>query len=159
MEEAARLENDVGPGGSARKVLCFLLGTNAYALHLSDLEAVLAPPPMARVPFTPPHVTGMASVRGEVVPVLDLRKVFTLQALPPGERARVLVVGGVADRVGLLVDEVAEVIRYEEDEILPPPDDGSAESGYLSGQLEGDSGTIGLIDLSLLLRGLRKNVA
>ena len=63
MEEAARLEDDVGPGGSARKVLCFLLGTNAYALHLSDLEAVLAPPQMAKVPFTPPHVTGMASLR------------------------------------------------------------------------------------------------
>jgi len=128
MQEASCQTEDDPEGGTTRKVLSFLLGSKSYALPLSVLEEVLAPPVIARVPFTPPHVTGLASIWGEVVPVLDLRLVFAAEASPPGERARVLVVGSQTDRVGLLVDAVAEVGRYDPREVQPLSGEGPTEA-------------------------------
>jgi chemotaxis signal transduction protein len=77
---------------------------------------------------------GIISVRGVIIPVIDLRLRLSLAARPLARHARILVCMHGAQRFGLLVDAVGGVVRFAEAEIEPPPPSLSAqESSYLAG--------------------------
>lgn len=152
MEDASRsLAGD--EESRTRKMLTFLLEEERYGLPLERLEEVLDPPSLAPVPGSPVHVLGVASIRGEVVPVLDLRSVFGHPAgSVAAERARVLLLGKQDDRLGLLVDSVAEVDSWSRREILPLPEDADDR---LQGEINVRGNLVNLIDLDRLLESLK----
>ena len=83
------------------------------------------------VPHAPKYVRGVINLRGEVVTVVELR---TILGLPPAEvtdQARTVVVRSKDEQVGLLVDQIGEVVKCRTDEIDPPP----ANVGGLDGRL------------------------
>jgi purine-binding chemotaxis protein CheW len=73
------------------------------------------------VPGAAPHVAGLVQVRGQVVPLVDLRVLFGLPPIDRGLEARVVVVEGHGRHVGLLVDGGREVIRLDPGRFQPPP--------------------------------------
>jgi purine-binding chemotaxis protein CheW len=73
------------------------------------------------VPRAPGFVTGIISVRGVIVPVIDLRLRLHLPAEPPGPAGRILIVTRNDEPFGLVVDEVVHVVRLHEEDIEPPP--------------------------------------
>jgi purine-binding chemotaxis protein CheW len=66
-------------------------------------------------------VVGIISLRGTIVPVLDLRQVLRLEQRPASRQSRILVLRADGDPVGLLVDRVTSVVRLEDDAIEPTP--------------------------------------
>jgi purine-binding chemotaxis protein CheW len=73
-------------------------------------------------------------VRGQVIPVMDLRLRLRLRADPPGRDARVLIVTRDGEAHGLLVDRVRQVVRMRDDEVEPPPPMlGAGEAEFLFG--------------------------
>lgn len=105
--------------GEARLVL-FTLGSEAYALEVEVVREILATPSIARVPRVVSFVAGVVDLRGEVVPVVDVR---TWLEVPGGEApARHTLVAEVRDtRVGLRVDAVTEILAVPRARIQPLP--------------------------------------
>jgi len=100
----------------------FQVGGTDYVLPASDVTQMESFEGATRVPGAPAHVAGVVQLRGQVIPVVDVRVRF---GLPPGERsaeARIIVVGRRERRVALLVDRAREVIDLGTDAFRPPPE-------------------------------------
>lgn len=102
--------------------LCtFRIGGEDYAVDIMRVREIIHPLAITPVPRAPASVEGVVRLRGEVIPVLDVRKRLGLPASAPTRRTRFLVVNVARRRIGLVVDEVCEVIRLPRAEIRPAP--------------------------------------
>ena len=102
--------------------LCtFRVGGEDYALDVMRVREIIHPLPVTPVPRAPPFVEGVTRLRGDVLPVVDVRKRFGLPAHPPTPRTRFLVVLVGRRRIVLVVDEVCEVLRLRRGDIRPAP--------------------------------------
>lgn len=107
-----------GAGGPVREFLAFSLAGELYGVELTRIREILSPPPMTQVPRAPRAIVGVCSVRGLLVTVMDLRRCLKLEEAPPTRRARVLLAeSSKGEVIGLLVDDVRQVMRLAETEI------------------------------------------
>jgi len=114
----ARLARRVSDRGPVREFLVFLLVGELYGVDLTRIKEILSPPPITPVPRSARDVVGVCSVRGLLVTVHDLRRKLRLAERPLTRRARILLATSEAGEViGLLVDEVRQVVRLSEAEI------------------------------------------
>ena len=101
--------------------LCaFRVGDEEYVIDLRRIREIIQPLPVIAVPRAPEFVEGVMNLRGEVIPVVDVRKRLGL-APRVGGRAKVLVVNVAGRIMGLVVDAVSEVLRIPRSGIGPPP--------------------------------------
>jgi purine-binding chemotaxis protein CheW len=101
-----------------REFLAFNLASDTYGLELARIREIVSPPPITEVPRAASDVVGVCSVRGLLVTVIDLRRRLRLEERPTTRLSRILL--GYTDSgevVGLLVDEVLQVVRLNESEI------------------------------------------
>jgi len=105
-----------------RVQLCtFRIGGEDYAVDIMRVREIIQPLPITPVPRAPAFVEGVVRLRGEVIPVIDVRKRFGLAATPATRKTKFLVVHVAGRRLGLVVDEVCEVMRLARAEIRPAP--------------------------------------
>lgn len=123
-EEKAPMQGEADPAaGGSTALVVFLVGGQHLALPVAAVEEVLRlPEALTPVPRAPGFVEGVLGLRGEVLPVIDLRRRLGLDAPPRSGRERILVprLGGV--RAGFLVDAVIGVQRVPEACLSPAPD-------------------------------------
>jgi len=106
--------------GPVREFLVFQLANELYGVDLTRIREILSPPPITAVPRCSRYVVGVCSVRGLLVTVVDLRRRLGRIERPLGRRARILLsMGESGETVGLLVDEVRQVVRLSDAEIEP----------------------------------------
>ncbi len=114
-----------GPGG---KFLTFSLGQEEYGVPVLKVREIIKVMDITQVPQVPPYVLGVINLRGKVIPVIDLRRKFALEAAEHGERTCIIVadVDLAATRVmmGIVVDSVSEVLNVADAEIDATPDFG-----------------------------------
>jgi len=108
------------------------------------------------IPNTPDYVLGVINLRGEVVPIIDLRKRFSLAAAEFGRTTVVIIVGVTSgDReltMGLVVDAVCDVSNVAGGEIKPPPEIGSGiDTDFLRGLVNIDERMVILLDVDRLI--------
>jgi purine-binding chemotaxis protein CheW len=145
--------------------ILFIVGNSNYAIHTDWVRQVEMIDRITNVPNTPAFVDGIVHLRGQVVPVVNLRSLFGLEKIPPDLRTRLVVVQMNKRVVGLQVDTAREFIRIQEDQILPPPDDLTGPGvEYLRGIVSTENRLILIIELSQLLnredkRALTQSVA
>jgi purine-binding chemotaxis protein CheW len=102
--------------------LCtFRVGGEDYALDIMRVREIIPPAPVTKVPRAPPFVEGVVRLRGEVIPVLDVRRRLGLPMTPPTRKTKYLIVSVAGRRLGLVVDEVTEVLRIPRSQLRPPP--------------------------------------
>ena len=107
---------------AGRVQLCtFRIGGEDYAVDIMRVREIIQPLPITPVPRAPAFVEGVVRLRGEVIPVIDVRKRFGLAATPPTRKTKFLVVHVAGRRLGLVVDEVCEVMRLARADIRPAP--------------------------------------
>jgi purine-binding chemotaxis protein CheW len=147
---ARRSPADRGP---VREFLAFGLGEELYGVELTRIREILSPPPITHVPRAHEEVIGVCSVRGLLITVMDLRRRLRHSERPLTRRARILLTtaeGG--EVVGLLVDEVRQVVRLSESEIEVA---GSVLGGEVSEHVLGigrpDGNVVILLDLVALV--------
>jgi purine-binding chemotaxis protein CheW len=118
----------------ARRFLTFMLAGEEYALDILRISEIIKVRPVTEVPRAPSFVTGIISVRGTIVPVVDLRVRLHLPATETGPAARILIVRKQDEPYGLVVDEVVHVVRLHAEDIEPPPPAvGGASSEFIAG--------------------------
>ena len=103
------------------QVACFQVGNDTYAVDIMRIKEIIRPQKLTALPRAPAFVEGVANLRGMVIPVIDLRKRFEMPP-PAEERNRCLLIIALADcTIGLVVDEVTEVMSIQVSNIKPPP--------------------------------------
>ncbi len=113
---------ELPPGDGALAQLCtFRVGGEDYAVDIMRLREIITPLPVTPVPRAPAFVEGVIRLRGDVIPVLDVRRRLGLSVTPPTRKTKVLIVLVAGRRLGLVVDEVTEVLRIPRAEIRPAP--------------------------------------
>ena len=104
-----------------RGVLTFAAGNEVYGVEILSIREIIKLREITEVPRAPRFLLGVVTVRGLVLPVVDLRLRLKLDAPTLGRAARILVVVHRNERFGLLVDEVRGVVRFADNQIEPPP--------------------------------------
>lgn len=94
-------------GGAEWTGLAFQLGDEHYLAPRADVREVMESPAVTRVPGARPWLVGIANVRGELLPVVDLARLVTGQPVRRSESSRVIVLNDDAVAAGFLVDGVA----------------------------------------------------
>jgi purine-binding chemotaxis protein CheW len=129
----------------------FRLGTQPFALGISQVERILRYEAPAAVPEAPDYLEGVIPYAGGVVPVVDLRKRLSLDA-PLRDETRMVVIQLDDQNVAIVVDQVLEVLRVDSREITSPPRmvRGLA-ARYISGILSRAGATIVVLNAGQLL--------
>lgn len=111
------------------KYLTFQLKNETYGIEILKVQEIIEMMTVTRVPRAPEFVRGVINLRGRVIPVVDLRRKFGLPPEEYTERTCIIVVHIAAAAqtitMGLIVDEVAEVLQIDEEQVEAPPAFGS----------------------------------
>ena len=139
--------------GPVREFLTFALGTDVFGVELARIKEILSPPPITPVPRCGREVLGVCSVRGLLVTVLCLRRKLRLTETPTGRRSRILLTSSQSgETLGLLVDEVRQVVRLQASEIEPAASTlGSDASEHVVGVARPPGSFVVLLDLRSIL--------
>ena len=138
--------------GADSYVLCHLAGAT-YAVRSDDIEHLEMLGQLTPVPNAPPFVDGVTSIRGRVLPVINLRTKFGFERQAADLRTRVIVVRASGRSLGLLVDTAREFANIPEASVQPPPD-GLADMStkYLRGMAQLGDRLILVLDIEELIR-------
>ena len=102
------------------QIVTFRVGPQEFALDISQVERILRYEKPAALPKAPDFLEGVVRYGGTAIPVVDLRKRLELDA-SIGEETRLMVLNLDGQRVGMLVDQVREVMRVDSTTIAAPP--------------------------------------
>jgi chemotaxis signal transduction protein len=138
--------------GADSYVLCELAGAT-YAVRSDDIEHLEMVGHLTPVPNAPPFVDGVTSVRGRVIPVINLRAKFGFERQAADLRTRLIVVRASGRSLGILVDTAREFANIAETSVQPPPD-GLADisTKYLRGTAHLGERLVLVLDVQELIR-------
>lgn len=134
------------------QLVTFHVGDEEFGVEILEVREINRMMEITRVPHAPEFVEGVINLRGQVIPVVDLRKRFGLQAVERDKSARIVVVE-LGDRVvGFLVDSVSEVLRVPRGLVEPPPPIvGGIDAAYIEAVVKLEDRLLILLDLRKLL--------
>ena len=148
---AAPVETAAAPGPELH-LLSFVLGREEFGIPVTQVREVIRVADITRVPHAPPHVRGVANLRGRILAVVELRSRLGLAPADPTPRSRIVVVDLRGRVLGLLVDAVSQVTKVPEASVVAAPEDvRSAEADYVTGVARWQSRLIILLDLEKAL--------
>lgn len=134
------------------QVVVFNLAEENYGVDINAVEGIIKMQAITKVPKAPAFVEGITNLRGEVLPVIDLRKRFGLPTAEADKDTRIIHVEMDDVRVGMLVDAVTEVLRVAEDDIeAPSPMVATVDSAFITGIAKVEERLIILVDLGKVL--------
>jgi purine-binding chemotaxis protein CheW len=108
------------PRGEELELVSFVLSGERYALEAECVLQVIKLQQLTRLPGAPDHLLGLTNLRGEILPVFDLRALLGLSRVALNDLSRLLVLGDVEAELGVLADEVLELARVRRTELRPP---------------------------------------
>ncbi len=120
--------------GEEQQLVLFQLGEEDYAVDIYSVQRLIQVPEITRVPRAPEYVEGVIDVRGDIIPVINLKKRFSFGNTEVGEDGRIVITEIGEQIVGFLVDAVSEVTRLSESDIEPPSSVvAGGETDFISG--------------------------
>jgi len=136
-EGEVEMEEDTQKG----KYLTFLLDKEVYAIEIKYVTEIIGFQPITEVPELPDYIKGIINLRGKIIPVMDVRLRFKKQPAEYNDRTCIIVIDVQNISVGLIVDNVSEVLSISDDSIVPPPEiSRGTENRYIKaiGKVEND---------------------
>ena len=106
---------------SGRHFCTFWLDGALYGIEVGRVREVVSAQNLNPVPLAPPAVRGLINLRGEIVPVIDLRPRLELPPRPPDEPPVHVVVAAAWGRTSLLVDAIDDILEVDPDTWAPAP--------------------------------------
>ena len=149
-----RTPDDAAEGGG--KYLTFLLAGEEYGIGLTKVKEIIGLMTITPVPKTPDYLKGVLNLRGKVIPVVDLRLKFGIEAQDYSERTCIIVVeilsSGRKIAMGIVVDSVSEVLHIKAGEIEPTPSFGARlDTEYILGMAKCGQGVKILLDIDRVI--------
>lgn len=134
------------------------IGEDYYAIPVSMLTEILISQKIFPVPTTPPHVLGVINLRGNIVPIVDIRPALGLPQ--QSDPAQIAVIKHGAVTLGIIVDNVSEVISVRESSLLALPDEIGLKSTanrrrFLKAIIQRESNVAALLDVEKLVDAIK----
>ncbi|MBZ5657068.1 MAG: chemotaxis protein CheW [Acidobacteriia bacterium] len=133
------------------QLVSFHVGGEEFGIEILRVQEIIRIQQLTRVPNSPNFVDGVINLRGKVIPVVALRRCFSLENRPHDKQTRIVVVEVNGSVLGFIVDSVSEVLRLPVETIEPPPRLGKVEREYVSGVGKLDDRLLILLDLNRLM--------
>jgi len=141
------------------RVCLFSIGEDYYAIPVSMLTEIIIQQKIFPVPTTPQHVLGVINLRGSIVPIVDIRPVLSLPRQSLQGQIAIIKHGNVT--LGIVVDNVSEVIVVPESRLLGIPSEtstqkaGKGRSWFLKGIIQRDHGVAALLDVEKIIDAIK----
>jgi purine-binding chemotaxis protein CheW len=134
------------------RLVCFFLQGQELGFPIEAVRETLRLRPITRVILTPPWLIGVFSLRGEIVPAIDIAPWLGMASVNVGEESRLVVLRHATKPFGVLVDKLAELRTLDLADLAPPPSTLSPiQSALLAGVATTPSGTVRVIDPDAIL--------
>ncbi len=131
------------------EMLAFRIGAEEYVVRIEQVREVLKIRDVTPIPHSEGHIMGVTSLRGRMLPIVDLGRLLGLTAGTRDEKSRIVVVSSDEEDTGLLVDRVTGVVRIAQDSVRPAPETlaHGAEAEFIKGIARKDEKLYILLDL------------
>ena len=132
--------NEMEEDTQKNKFLTFSIDKEVYGIEIKFVTEIIGIQKITQVPEVPNYVRGIINLRGKIIPVIDVRLKFRKDAMEYNDRTCIIVIDIDQISVGLIVDNVAEVIVIPEENIVPPPGHRSGfQNKYIKGIGKGEN--------------------
>jgi len=116
------------------RYLTFDLEEEVFGIEIRFVKEIIGIQPVTKLPDVPDYIKGIINLRGRIIPLIDMRLKLKKPAAEYTDRTCIIVVETAEVTVGLIVDNVSEVLSVGEDNIVPPPDArAGVQNSYISG--------------------------
>lgn len=129
------------------QLIVFKMGSEEYAIPISCVQEIILKQETTKMPQTPSFVEGIINLRGKIIPIIDGKKKFGLaDDSSEGSEDKIMVIDLAQDIIGLVVDEVYEVVHVPVSQIDKPPVEVNTENNFLMGVAKFEGRLIILLD-------------
>lgn len=101
------------------KIAVTIIGEEEFGIEIARVVEILKMQKVFQLPNLPDFLSGVINIRGEIIPVVDLRKRFGLEGLKG--KNRIVVIRFGMEKIGLFVDDIKEIITLDPEDITTPP--------------------------------------
>ena len=135
------------------RYLTFSVGQEIFGIEIRAVKEIIGMQPISTLPEVPEYIRGIINLRGRIIPVIDMRLKLKKEAADYTDRTCIIVIEIEQISVGLIVDQVAEVLGIDEKSISPPPELGTGiSSRYINGIGKVDGQVKLLLDCETLFK-------
>jgi purine-binding chemotaxis protein CheW len=139
------------------QVVSFHLGNEEYGVDISQVQEIIRMVEITHVPRAPQFMEGVINLRGQLIPIVDLRARFAMPRIEHTKSTRIVVTEVGTKKVGIIVDSVSEVINIPIEQIEDAPDMISGVgTEYIQGVGKVNDRLIVLLDLTMVITGEEK---
>ena len=135
-----------------KQYVIFKLGNEEYGVDIMNVKEISEYKQSVKVPNTPKFVDGIINLRGDITPIVNLKKRFDLDDKEVNSDTRIIVISIRNKQVGFVVDEASQVLRIREEDIEPAPDlVAGVDKKYITGVGKLQDKIVLLLDLEYIL--------
>ena len=139
---------------ASTKQVVFHLDHEEYGVDIMKVNVIEKYQEIVKVPNSPEYIEGIINLRGEILPIFNLRKKFGLKEKPVDENTKIIVVFLGQMKVGFIVDSVSQIINIEDTQTEPAPR--IVNRRYIQSVAKVDERMIVLLDVDLMLEDEEK---
>lgn len=145
----ADIQEDIRQG----KYMTFQVGSDVYGIELQYVNEIIQMQPVTPIPEVEHFIKGLINLRGKIIPVIDVADRFEKDKFVYNDRTCIIVIEVKSVEVGLIIENIAEVVSIEANNILPPPiiNHNGGQNKYVRGIGKEGEGVILLLDPVKLL--------
>lgn len=138
----------------------FSLEDEMYAIDIFKVNEInrLREVNIAKMPKVPEMIEGIMNLRGDVVPIINLRKKFGRMGKEMTKKTRIIIVKMEDKFVGLLVDGVLTVDRFHTSEIIQPPEEVKKGNQYVIGIVKKEENMLFVVDVDKIIYNVDENI-
>jgi purine-binding chemotaxis protein CheW len=138
-------------GLNTNRFLTFYLDEEIYGVDIFDVKEIIAMMKTTPVPKTPLFIKGVMNLRGNIIPVVDMRIKFDMPEVEPQMYTAIVIITIENKNIGFIVDKVEEVVNVEEDNMSAPPEFGaSVDTRFIKSMAKQKNKVIMILDLVAL---------
>jgi len=143
--------------GKTLQAVTFALGSEEYGVDIAQVQEINRMVTITHVPRAPQFMEGVINLRGQLIPIIDLRTRFGMERSERTKNTRIVVTEIGSKRIGMVVDSVSEVLRIPVEQIEDAPDlVAGVETEYIRGVGKMGDRLIIMLDLGRVISGSEK---
>lgn len=129
------------------------MGNEKYGINIAYIDNIVRMQRITRVPKAADYYRGVINLRGEVIPVMDLRIKMGLEEVPETKNTRMIIIKLDNGKIGVIVDEVREVVNLSDSEVegVTYRNNGDKKATFISGVGKVGADLISLLDINSLV--------
>ncbi len=134
--------------------IIFTLDNEYYAVEVLKIREVIGYKPITRIPNSPPFVKGIIDLRGEAVPIIDIRSRFNLPEKEYDKFTVILILSIKNKLIGIIVDSVSDIINFSKEDIQPTPSlitNSNIDREYIAGVIKKENYFVLIVNIDKIL--------